>query len=145
MRLVTAPQGARATAGQASWRGGARAADPDMPERIQRAHSGEKTRHGWSAERRASLQAEGFARRLATECGDDGVCAATHGSVQRGFGHANHGDRQNLARTRKGGIERNRQDRRIVVSVGGGQGVKHRMRGDVIFRLLHVPTAGDRQ
>ena len=55
--------------------------------------------------------------------------------MQRGFGHANHRDRQNLARSRKGGIERNRQDRRIVTGMVGGQGVKHCMCGNIVLRL----------
>ena len=55
--------------------------------------------------------------------------------MQRRFGHADDRDRKNLARPSKSSIERNREDRRIVVGVCGGQGVKHRMRGDVIFRL----------
>jgi len=47
--------------------GGAERAQPIRiyPERRRRGPSGEN-RHGWSAERRASLQAEGYARRLAS-------------------------------------------------------------------------------
>src|SRR5262245_56229988 len=71
-RLVTAPRGTRAPAGQAPWQAerGRRPPTPSYGGLARRSVSegglpGENKRHGWSAKRRSSLGA-GFDRRLAS-------------------------------------------------------------------------------